>query len=293
MYSVHSRLFCSIIHLLLFVLLSGGKKIKTKIQIKRCLFWYVMILIAGISGFIHVWISTVRVIRCIRNACIFSFASVTVSRSPLFLSSFGYHRWGRAAMLWVLPATVTCMAGKEPIDLALWQAGTLSPGILRAQASLPQAPRQPKRALWDVPWGASWPAVILRRIGSAVFQVGRLFHVAFHAVGHVHRRRRHWKVKIRPWEWQVSDTRLGLHTCMMFPVAAGRILCRITCAQHLTQDLEPWQGPNKHWRCFLPPLPPLLVVLWATSTGMYPHFIWTHFHSPRPAASESPLWRLS
>lgn len=159
-----------------------------------------MILTAGISGFIHVWISTVRVIWCIRNACIFSFASVTVSRSPLFLRGFGYHRWGRAATLWVLPAAVSCMAGKEPIDLALWQAGTLSPGVLRAQASLPQAPRQPKRALWDVPRGAPWPAVILRRIYSAVLQVGRLFHVVFHAVGHVHRSRRYCKVKISPWE---------------------------------------------------------------------------------------------
>lgn len=292
MYSVHSRLFCSIIHLLLFVLLSGGKKIKTKIQIKRCLFWYVMILIAGISGFIHVWISTVRVIRCIRNACIFSFASVTVSRSPLFLRSFGYHRWGRAATLWVLPAAVTYMAGKEPIDLALWQAGTLSPGILRAQASLPQAAGQPKRALWDVPRGAPWPAVILR-IFSVVLQVGRLFHVAFHAVGHMHRRGRHWKVKIHPWEWQVSDTRLGLHTCMMFPVAAGRILLRITCAQHPTQGLEPWQGPTntEDAFCFL-----CLLFWW-----FFGQLLWECIPTSSELISipqdlfqvKSPLWSLS
>lgn len=247
-----------------------------------------MILTAGISGFIHVWISTVRVIWCIRNACIFSFASVTISRSPLFLGGFGYHRWGRAATLWVLPASVSCMAGKEPVDLALWQAGTLSPGILRAQAALPQAPRQPKRALWDVPRGAPWPAVVLRRIYSAVLQVGRLFHVVFRAVGHVHRSRRHCKVKISPWGWQVSDTHLGSYPCTMFPGS---------CCEDFTQDnmcttpdrgLEPWQGPNKHWRCFLFPLPFLLVILWATSMGMCTRLTWTpHFHSPRPVSSKS------
>lgn len=176
-----------------------------------------MILTTGISGFIHVWISTVRVICCIINACFFSFALVIVSRSPLFLSGFGYHRWGRAAVLWFLPASVTYMADKETIDLALGQAGTLSPGILRAQASLPQAPRQPKWAIWGVPWGATWPAVILRRIYSTVLHVGSFLHVVFHANANVHRSRRHWKVKIRQWGWQVSDTCLCLHICTMFP----------------------------------------------------------------------------
>lgn len=150
-----------------------------------------MILTTGVSGFIHVWISTVRVICCIRNAWFFSFALVTVSRSPLFLSGFGYHRWGRAAMLWFLPGPVTCMAGKETIDLALGQAGTLGSGILRTHASFPQALRQPKRAFWDVPQGATWPAMILRRIHSTILHVGSFLHVTFHAIGNVHRSRRH------------------------------------------------------------------------------------------------------
>lgn len=163
-----------------------------EIQIKLCLFWCLMILTAGISSFIHVWISTVRVICCIRNACFFSFASITVSRIPLFLNGFGYHRRGRAAMLWFLPGSVTNRAGKETIDLALRQAGTFSPRILRTQASFPQAPRQPKRALWDVSWDTMWPAVILRRrIYSIALHVGRFLHVVFHATGNVHRSRRH------------------------------------------------------------------------------------------------------
>lgn len=150
-----------------------------------------MVLSARISSFIHVWISTVGVICCIRNAWFFSLASVAVSRSSLFLSGFGYHRRGRAGVLWFLPGSVTCRAGKETIDLALGQAGTLSPGILRTQASFAQAPRQPARALWDVLWGTTWPVVILRRIYSTVLHVGSLLQAVFHAIGNVHRSRRH------------------------------------------------------------------------------------------------------
>lgn len=207
-----------------------------------------MILTAGISGFIHIWISMVRVIHCIRNAWGFSFASVTVTRNPLFLSGFAYHRWGRAAMLWFLPGLAHYTAGKETIDLALGQAGTLSSGILRTQASFPQAPRQPQRTLWDVLWGSTWPVVILRQIYGNVLQVGRLLRVVFHAIGNVHRSRWHWKTKSSSENNRLVMYMPVLHTqCSL--MIAGRVLGRRTDAKHLTWGLEPRQGPNKHSRC--------------------------------------------
>lgn len=175
----------------MFALLSE----ETKIQIKLCLFWRLMIQTVGISSFIHVWISTVRITGHVRNSRYFNMALVTLYRSPLFLSGFGYQGWGRAAVLWFLPASVTNKAGKETIEVTLGQAGTFSSRILRTQASFPKASSEATGVLWYMPWGAAWPAMTLRRINSTILHTGRFLHVVFHAVGNVHRSRRHYKSK--------------------------------------------------------------------------------------------------
>ena len=70
--------------------------------------------------------------------------------------------------------------------------------IYRIMSSVNKGSFNSAFSIWIPFISLSYLVTPLARIYSAVLQVGRLFHVVFHAVGHVHRSRRYCKVKISP-----------------------------------------------------------------------------------------------
>lgn len=130
---------------------------------KLCLLSNLLLLTAGVSCFIHVRISSVRILHRLHNSRPFHFGSSTVWWRPSLLTGFQNPRLGVTVFLWILLGSATGTSAKAAGRLALGQAGTLSPGVLGAHTPIPPAPWQGRHAACNGPLVSTGPARLLWR----------------------------------------------------------------------------------------------------------------------------------
>lgn len=130
---------------------------------KLCLLSNLLLLTAGVSCFIHVRISSVRILHGLHNSRPFHFGSSTIRWRPSLLISFQNPGLGVRVLLRILLGSATSTSAKAAGCLALGQAGTLSPGVLGAHTPIPPASWQGRYTACNSSLMSTGPARLLRR----------------------------------------------------------------------------------------------------------------------------------